>query len=118
MSETTSGQTADMPIDLEHLDRQTLGDPAVRAEVLALFARQMEALPAELLDCPQEQRAGLAHRVRGAALGVGALALAESAERLQADPASGAAAEALLDRASQVVRFVAALREEGAFLRS
>ncbi len=118
MSETTGGRAADKPIDLDHLDRQTLGDAAIRTEVLVLFARQMEALPAELLNCPLEERARLAHRVRGVALGVGAHALAESAERLHADPASDAAAEALLDRASQAVRFVAILREEGAFWRS
>jgi HPt (histidine-containing phosphotransfer) domain-containing protein len=72
------------PVDLAHLDRYTGGDPRINAEILELFDRQCRTILAEL-----EQLAGqeanskawreISHRLKGAALGVGAFGLGESA---------------------------------------
>jgi len=105
-------------IDLDHLDRQTLGDASLRDEVLAMFAAQMAQLRGELGACAGEARARLAHRVKGTAAGVGAWALAESAGRLHDAPDRDDFASDLADRADEAVRVVAKMRKDGAFWRS
>lgn len=113
-----SDPQADPPIDLDHLDRQTLGDAAIRGEVLDIFQREMAALRSELAATSGEARARLAHRVKGAALGVGAKALAECAAVLQDSPGREDIAAMLAERADEAVRFVAKLHKDGAFWRS
>lgn len=111
MSGTTPAGPPTAPIDLGHLDRQTLGDRAIRDEVLDLFLAQMASLGAELDHASGEARARLAHRVQGAALGIGANAIAECATQLQANPDREDAAAALLERVEDVIRFIAAMRK-------
>jgi HPt (histidine-containing phosphotransfer) domain-containing protein len=87
------------PIDREHLRRQTGGDAAVARDVLRLFRDVAAADVARLLESGEaDERRRLAHKIRGAALGVGAFALAEAAGRIESGPSS-ADAEAALGRA-------------------
>jgi HPt (histidine-containing phosphotransfer) domain-containing protein len=117
-SDRMAARATDGAIDLGHLDRQTLGDPAVRDEVLALFQAEMAALRGELAASSGDARARVAHRVKGAASGIGAHALAECAARLQENPGRDDLADALAETGEAAARFVAKLRKDGAFWRS
>ena len=68
------------PIDLVHLARQTLGDPGLECEVLRMFETQVNLYFERLCAAndPYEISLGL-HTLKGAALGVGAVTLAEQA---------------------------------------
>lgn len=69
------------PIDLEHLAQYTAGDPAIEAEVLALFlsnAAQQLTLMADAGGGTGWAEA--AHTLKGAARGVGASEIATLAE--------------------------------------
>ncbi|MGH1589755.1 Hpt domain-containing protein [Methylobacterium phyllosphaerae] len=73
-------------IDHAALDAQTGGDADLAREVLALFAGQCRAILPRLTDpaLPPDQRADLAHTLKGSAAGVGAervWGLADAAER-------------------------------------
>ena len=95
-------------IDLVHLEAQTMGDKALEAEVLQLFARQARLLLKALADDDGTTRAETAHRLKGAALAVGAFAVAESAaaiEKAPDDPAHIAAlSAAVLDAELFILR--------------
>ena len=73
----------DGPIDLEHLRRMTLGDAGLEREVLAMFAAQTVSLTGALAALPPEAGA-LAHTLKGSARAIGAFAVADAAERLEA----------------------------------
>ena len=70
-------------IDVEHLARMTLGDGALRREVLAMFLKQSRQLLDRLAACPAEG-AALAHRLKGSARAIGAFRVAACAEALEA----------------------------------
>jgi HPt (histidine-containing phosphotransfer) domain-containing protein len=111
MGGTAPAQGKSEPIDLDHLDRQTLGDRTLRNEVLDIFVRQIAGLRAELESTSGDARARLAHRTRGAALGVGAYAIAEGAALLQASPENDDIAAALVERAEEAIRFIGSIRK-------
>jgi HPt (histidine-containing phosphotransfer) domain-containing protein len=69
------------PIDLAHLRRMTLGDDALEREVLGMFAEQAGRLMVALTATPRQP--GLAHTLKGSALGIGAFAVAEAAGWLE-----------------------------------
>jgi HPt (histidine-containing phosphotransfer) domain-containing protein len=73
-------------IDLVHLARQTGGDAALEAELLALFDRQAAGLLAQLrADGPvRAGSAEIAHKLRGSALAIGAGRVAGAAQILEA----------------------------------
>jgi HPt (histidine-containing phosphotransfer) domain-containing protein len=73
----------DGPIDLEHLRRMTLGDAGLEREVLAMFAAQTVSLIGALITLPP-QAGALAHTLKGSARAIGAFAVADAAERLEA----------------------------------
>lgn len=79
----TQSATSDIapPIDFEHLDRFTGGDPVVQAEVFAIFKEQSTTW-LRLLEPAADDAAwsSAAHTVKGAARGVGAFALADACE--------------------------------------
>jgi HPt (histidine-containing phosphotransfer) domain-containing protein len=66
------------PIDIEHLRRMTLDDPALEREVLAMFLRQTDELIGALLARP-EQGVALAHTLKGSACAIGAFDVAANA---------------------------------------
>lgn len=94
------------PIDLDHLGRQTLGDPALRREVLSIFVREMEAARPRLAGPQAGGRGELAHRIKGAARGIGAGPVAASAAALEAEPERIELAAALIVRMHEAVRFI------------
>ncbi|KQV34251.1 MULTISPECIES: Hpt domain-containing protein [unclassified Rhizobium] len=101
--------TAARAIDLVHLEAQTMGDKALEAEVLQLFARQARQLLKTLIDDADAARAETAHRLKGAALAVGAFAVAENAAAIEKAPANpayiGALSAAVLDAELFILKF-------------
>ncbi|WP_137158062.1 Hpt domain-containing protein [Rhizobium sp. FKL33] len=86
------------PIDLVHLARQTSGDKNLELEVLNIFARQARNCMAELAVAANDNRAAIAHRLKGAALAIGAFSVSSVAEKVEND-ANDAAALAMLSAA-------------------
>jgi HPt (histidine-containing phosphotransfer) domain-containing protein len=73
----------DGPIDTDHLGRMTLGDAGLEREVLAMFAAQAVSLIGALAAMPADAGA-LAHTLKGSARAIGAFAVADAAESLEA----------------------------------
>ena len=69
-------------IDVNHLARMTLGDRALRREVLVMFLKQTKDLLDRLATRPAEA-AALAHTLKGSARAIGAFRLAACAEALE-----------------------------------
>ena len=78
----------DGPIDLDHLQRMTLGDAGLEQEVLAMFSAQSAKLLDTLAALPPESGA-LAHTLKGSARAIGASTVAEAAASLEAALSSG-----------------------------
>ena len=72
------------PIDLVHLARQTSGDKALELEVLHTFARQARCYLSDLSSGNVETITETAHKLRGAALAVGAFDVSSAAEKVEA----------------------------------
>ncbi|WP_249144544.1 Hpt domain-containing protein [Bradyrhizobium lablabi] len=72
----------DGPIDLDHLQRMTLGDSALEQEVLGMFSAQSAQILSELAALPA-QAAVQAHTLKGSARAIGAFAVADAAARLE-----------------------------------
>jgi HPt (histidine-containing phosphotransfer) domain-containing protein len=81
------------PIDLVHLARQTLGNKDLEMEVLHIFARQARSCMNELATGEKDVISKTAHRLKGAALAIGAFNVSDAAERVETnvDEASGIA---------------------------
>jgi HPt (histidine-containing phosphotransfer) domain-containing protein len=78
----------DGPIDIEHLRRMTLGDASLEREVLAMFSAQAIRLTDTLAAFPSDTGA-LAHTLKGSARAIGAFAVADAAQGLEAAIQSG-----------------------------
>ena len=87
--------TATSAIDEDHLERQTFGDRDLTHEVLTLFLDQCMVEGARLSHLAPSERSALAHRLKGAARGIGAFPLAETLEAVEQADSFGAAARAL-----------------------
>ena len=72
----------DGPIDIEHLQRMTLGDASLEREVLAMFSAQAVSLIGSLAALPADTGA-LAHTLKGSARAIGAFGVAEAALGLE-----------------------------------
>jgi HPt (histidine-containing phosphotransfer) domain-containing protein len=100
----------DAPVDLHHLNRFTDGDRAINEEVLRLFDRQCRETVGQLKELargaviPPAWRE-LAHRLKGAARGIGAFDLGDAAEEAEGahEPRAARAALARLQRDSAAV---------------
>ncbi|MBN9055937.1 Hpt domain-containing protein [Shinella sp. PSBB067] len=79
------------PIDLVHLSRQTMGDKALELEVLQMFARQARESMKELAGTDGAARAAVAHRLKGSAQSVGAVAVGKAAAALEEEPGNAIA---------------------------
>ncbi|MGN6470695.1 MAG: Hpt domain-containing protein [Rhizobiaceae bacterium] len=97
------------PIDLAHLERQTLGDRTVEAEVLSLFLHQATTVYERICSAEPDERRELAHGLKGSALGIGAFAVAEAASSVEADAESRPLLKALSRRIEEVRDFIAAI---------
>jgi HPt (histidine-containing phosphotransfer) domain-containing protein len=75
----------DPPIDLVYLARQCQGDPGLEEELLGLFRALARSLAAQISDPRMglELKAGAAHKLRGAALAVGARQVACAAGKIE-----------------------------------
>ncbi len=74
-------------LDRAHLEAQTFGDADLTREVLSLFEDQCRRLLPALAEegRPAGDRADLAHTLKGAALGVGAMRVAQASAAVEAD---------------------------------
>jgi HPt (histidine-containing phosphotransfer) domain-containing protein len=73
----------DGPIDIEHLQRMTLGDVSLEREVLAMFSAQAVGLVGALVTLPADAGA-LVHTLKGSARAIGAFGVADAAGCLEA----------------------------------
>ena len=112
-SERAPARDRDAPvIDLAHLARQTLGDRALEAELLALFENQSARITAQLIALgagEAKSRGDLAHTLRGSALAIGAGEVARSAQAYEAACAAGPSRAALDDLVAAVAQARAAI---------
>lgn len=90
-----SAATGKKPIDLAHLAAQTMGDKALEIEVLQLFARQARQVMKEMIEGDHTLRTQAAHRLKGAALAVGAVDVARFAGAIEQNPDEASLCEAL-----------------------
>ena len=80
------------PIDLEHLSRQTLGDPGLEQEVLRLFDQMSHIYFGRLESSTTiEELLRNLHTIKGAAAGIGAFGLADLARVAERELREGAA---------------------------
>ena len=71
-------------IDLSFLDRVTFRDRSLAREVLVLFGQQADILLALITETADERtRCEAAHKLKGAARGVGAFDVARAAEEIE-----------------------------------
>lgn len=95
------------PLDLAHLDAQTLGDHKLQYELLHLFAAQSPGLVARMHAIGDAKiRGDLAHHLKGAARAIGAFNVATAAETLENEPSKRrlAALDAALADALAAIR--------------
>jgi HPt (histidine-containing phosphotransfer) domain-containing protein len=90
------------PIDFDHLQRMTLGDAGIEQEVLRMFSAQ-SAMLVDTLNAVPSDAAALAHTLKGSARAIGAFAVADAAERLEAVIAGGLDPSAALARLGEAV---------------
>ncbi len=70
-------------IDRAHLRQMTAGARELERELLQLFDTQCAVLIDRMAQCEAPARAALAHTLKGSALGIGALRVAEMAAALE-----------------------------------
>lgn len=79
------------PIDLDHLSKQTMGDPGLEEEVLRLFDEMSRVYYGRVeASTTIDELLRHLHTLRGAAAGVGAFALAELARVAETELREGA----------------------------
>jgi HPt (histidine-containing phosphotransfer) domain-containing protein len=105
----TPSLSKDRPVDLVHLATQTMGDKALEAEILQMFARQARCLVQEMAIAETQVVAALAHRLKGSARAVGAFKVSTAAERLEAEPGDAGAMAALHATTIEVENFITGL---------
>ena len=94
-------------LDLDHLARQTMGDEQVQREVLALFVEQARSCVEGFVETDEAARKAVAHRLLGAARGIGAVGVADAAQALEGNPLSEAcvaAVRAAVEEAETLLR--------------
>lgn len=72
-------------IDFDHLNRYVAGDTGLTREVFGMFRNQVDMLSRSLTsDADDDLWAHVTHSLKGSALAVGAIKLAEQCERAEA----------------------------------
>ena len=105
MAVTMPGSVS-VPIDHDHLARYTFGNRELEIEVLNLFAEQSPAYLDNMRDTQTEKGwRDAAHTLKGSARAVGALHVAELAERAEALRSStdAAAKRAMIDALADAI---------------
>ena len=92
----------DGPIDIEHLQRMTLGDAGLEREVLTMFSSQTISLMHDIAASSSDRRA-LVHTLKGSARAIGAFRVADAAEFLEAVLQQGGDPSEALDELSDTV---------------
>ena len=72
------------PVDLVHMSSITMGDPALEAEILAMFSNQIPSYlesARECGDCEAVRR--VAHTIKGSARSIGAFTLVELTQKFE-----------------------------------
>jgi hypothetical protein len=103
-----------LPIDLAHLEAQTMGNAKLRDEVLRLFLRQSDECVGRIRSAEDvAARREAAHTLVGSARGVGAFSVAYVASEIELAKAPVTGRLIALDRAVAAARVVIAglLRE-------
>lgn len=72
-----------LPLDREHLKKQTFGDPELEREIIGLFTQQLETLTKGIRSKSGAEQADLLHTLRGSARGIGAWALAHATQEAE-----------------------------------
>ena len=94
----------DGPIDMDHLQRMTLGDAGLEREVLKMFSAQAAGLIGSLAASRADAGA-LAHTLKGSARAIGAFGVADAAGQLEAAVLNGHdPSEALSDLNEAIVQ--------------
>lgn len=94
------------PIDLDHLARQTMGDRALEQEVLRLFLSQAMAVRDQVARAEPSERKFMAHGLKGAARGIGAVRVAEAAGEVEDDPDAKAPLKHLVAAIDEAHEFI------------
>ncbi len=85
--EQSMGASGCLDLDIEHLSRQTFGDPGLEDELLSLFDEQAAQILARLAapfpGGDPARRADAAHALKGSALAIGAAATAWAADNYE-----------------------------------
>jgi HPt (histidine-containing phosphotransfer) domain-containing protein len=98
-------------LDRDHLARYTAGDAALEAELFSLLEGQIDACAAVLEQTGDEgEWRAAAHTLKGAARGVGAMALGEACAAAEDQPLNPAAALAVRDEAEKARTAMAAAK--------
>jgi len=105
----TACPSKDRPIDLVHLARQTMGDKALEAEILQMFAKQARCLVQEISIAEAATVTSLSHRLKGSANAVGAFKVSSAAARLEAEPSDAAAMATLHSAIIEAENFITGL---------
>lgn len=96
-------------VDLSHLARQTMGDRGVEQEVLALFVQQAAVVADRVEAADIKERLRLAHGLKGSSRGVGAFAIADCLEELEARPGDAATIARLRRLIAETREFIASI---------
>ena len=107
-------RAAERLIDESHLARQTLNDASLRDEVMALFHGQLADIEVKLKTAKGVERAAIAHRLSGAARGVGAFPLAAAARTVEEAPGSEQGARQLDSEIAAMLVFLRTTNADGA----
>lgn len=94
------------PIDLVHLARQTSGDKELELEVLNMFAKQARVCMNELADGQEDAVCKTAHKLKGAALAIGAFNVSNAAEQVEAHAVDAACIAQLGAAVLEVENFI------------
>ncbi len=97
------------PINLSHLDRQTLGDRDLEQEILKMFCHQVADISEQLANCEGDERMRLAHKLKGAARAVGAFQVADAAAEIEANPKNRDGLKKLLRHIEEVRDFICSI---------
>ncbi|GBE44661.1 MAG TPA: Hpt domain-containing protein [Rhizobiales bacterium] len=98
--------SAGRPVDLVHLERQTLGNRSLECEVLELFLSRSEIYLQRLKDADEDKAwSDAAHAIKGSARGIGAWHVANSAQAAEAlsGETRAAGCHAVLDDLERVI---------------